>query len=76
MAQFAYNNFNNTNIDHILYEYNYGYHSEIFFKNKCNAHSKSSLANKVTIKLRKLINVYCQNLLHIHNLQKQVKIRE
>ena len=42
-----------------------------FFKDKCNACSKSFLANGLAIELREFINVCCQNLLYPQNLQKQ-----
>ena len=31
MVEFAYNNTKNANISHILFEFNYGYYSYIFY---------------------------------------------
>ena len=44
----------------MLFEFNCYYYSYISFKNKYNIHSKSSLANRLAMKLKKLINIYCQ----------------
>lgn len=71
MADFAYNNAKNANIDHTLFKLNYGYHLCVFFKNKYDARSRSFLANELATKLRELINIYCQNILPLQELQKQ-----
>ena len=71
MAKFAYNNIKNTNTGHILLELNYGYHSKVLFGEKINPHLKSYSADKLAEKLKKLIEVYCQNLLYIQKLQKK-----
>lgn len=58
-------------MSYILLKLNCGYHSQVSFENKCNKYSKSSSANKLAIKLRKLINICHQNLLYAQDLQKQ-----
>ena len=63
MAEFTYNNSKNANTDHTLFKLNCAYHSWVSFKNKYNVHSRSFLTNGLAIKLRKLMNVYYQNLL-------------
>lgn len=71
MREFAYNNFKNINTGYTPFELNCRYHSWVFFEDKFNACSRSSLVNGLAIELWKLMNVYCQNLLHTKNLQKQ-----
>ena len=68
MAKFAYNNSKNASIGYTLFELNCGYHSWVFFKNKCNAYSRSCTANRLAIKLKKVIDIWRQNLLHAQNL--------
>ena len=72
MAEFVYNNSKNVSTGHTPSKLNCGYHLCISFKNKCDVYSRSFSAKKLAIKLRELMNVYCQNLLHAQNLQKQV----
>lgn len=43
-----------------------------FFKEKTDLYLKSSFANKLLNKLRKLINIYYQNLLYSQKLYKKV----
>ena len=64
MAEFAYNNIKNASIGHTLFKLNYGYHPEVFFKDECNALFRSSSTKRLAIKLKELINICCQNLLH------------
>ncbi len=72
MAEFAYNNTKNISTRHILFEFNCEFYPQVLFKEDVDSHSKSRLANKLTNKLSKRIKIYCQNLLHIHKLQKKV----
>ena len=72
MVKFAYNNFKNARTGHILFELNCGYHPCIFFEDEYNARFRSSSAKELTMELKELINVYCQNLLHVQDLEKQV----
>ena len=55
-----------------FFELNYSYHSQVSFKDKCNIYLRSSSANELVTKLGEQINIYCQNLLHTYDLQKQV----
>ena len=71
IAEFAYNNYKNFNTDQTPFKLNCGYYSYVFFKNKCNVCSKSSSAKRLAMKLRELINIYCQNLLHAQDFQKR-----
>ena len=62
MAEFAYNNANNANLDYIPFELNYSYHLWISYKYNVNPYSKFKLADKLLVELRKLIIVYRENL--------------
>ena len=64
MAKFAYNNTKSASIVHTPFKLSYGYHSKVLFKEDINSHLKSCSANKLAEEPRKLIEVYCQNLLH------------
>ncbi len=65
MVEFAYNNAKNTSTGYTLFELNCGYHSRVFFKEDVDPCSRSRSANKLAEKLRELIKVCCQNLLHV-----------
>ena len=67
MAEFAYNNFKNASISHTLFQLNYSYYPRVSFEDKCNAYSRFSSADRLVVELRELINVCCQNLLHVQN---------
>ena len=64
MAEFVYNNAKNTSIGHILFELNHNYHSKVLLKEDVNFCSRSCSVDKLAKKLKELIKVYCQNLLH------------
>ncbi len=64
MAEFAYNNINNTSTGHILFKLNCRFYFQILFKEDVNPHSRSYLANKLADELKELIEICCQNLLH------------
>ena len=76
MTEFAFNNFKNVSISHIPFKLNCGYHLCVSFKDEYNTCSKSFLAKKRAMELRELMNIYCQNLLHVQNLQKQANDKE
>lgn len=65
IMKFAYNNFKNANTSYISFKFNCDYYPWIFFKNKYNLCFEFSLANRLATKLRKLINICCQNFWHI-----------
>ncbi len=71
MAKFAYNNAKNANTGHTLFELNCEYLSQVLFKKNINSGSKSCFTNKLAKKLRKLREIYCQNLFHALELQKR-----
>lgn len=71
MAEFAYNNAKNTSINHTLFKLNYRFHLQVLFEADANTCSTSRLANKLADKLSKLIEVCCQTLLHVQELQKK-----
>ena len=72
MAEFAYNNAENTNNGHISFKLNCGYHPRISYKEEeiLSPHSKSKSAEKLSTKLQKLITVCQQNLHHGQKLEK------
>ena len=71
MAEFAYNNAKNTSTCHIPFKFNCGYHPKVSFKEDIDPRSRSYLANKLAKELRKLMEVCCQNLFYIQELQKR-----
>ncbi len=71
MAEFAYNNAKNTSTGHISFEQNCSYYPRVFFEEDVDSRSRSRSANKLAKKLRELMEVCCQNLLHIQELQKK-----
>ena len=63
MAEFAYNNAKNANIDHTPFELNYGYHPKMSYEEEVDPRSKSKSADKLLAELRELMMV-CQENLH------------
>lgn len=61
---------------YILFELNYGYHPWVSFENKWDVYLRFFLANKLAIKLRKLIYIYCQIFLYVLDSQKQAQDKE
>ena len=59
MAKFVYNNTKNASIGHTLFKLNYGFYSQVFFKENVDSRSKFYLAKKLVDKLKKLIEIYC-----------------
>ena len=53
------------------YKLNYGYYLQVSFKNNVDPCSKSYSAHEPAKKLRKLINICQQNLLHTQKPQKK-----
>ncbi len=68
MAEFAYNNAKNASTSHTLFELNCGYHPRVSFEEDIGPRSRSRCANKLTKELRKLIEVYYQNLFYAQEL--------
>ena len=71
MAEFAYNNFKNASTSHTPFELNCGYHSPMSYKKEVNPCSQSKSADKLLEELKELMVVYCKNLYHAQELQKQ-----
>ena len=65
MTKFAYNNAKNTSTAYTLFKLNYGYYLKMLFEDEANSHSRFYFINKLAKKLRKLIEIYCQNLFYI-----------
>ncbi len=65
MAEFAYNNAKNASIGHTTFEFNCVYHPRVSFEEDVDPHSRSRFANELAKKLRELIEVCCQNFLHV-----------
>ena len=68
MAEFAYNNVKNVKTNHILFKFNYWFYSQVLFEEDVNPYFKSYLANKYIGKLKKLMEMCCQNLFHTQEL--------
>ena len=71
MAEFADNNAKNASTSHTPFELYCGYHDRISFKKDVDPCSRSCSINKQVEELKKLIEVYCQNLLYVQELQKR-----
>ena len=65
IAEFDYNHIKNTNTRHTLLNSIIATTPEFFFEKNVHFCSKSYFANKLAKNLKKLIEIYCQNLLHI-----------
>ena len=71
MAEFAYNNAKNISTSYTSFELNYGYYSRVSYKEDFDFRSKSKIAEELSSKLRELMTVCEQNVLHTQELQKQ-----
>lgn len=65
MAYFAYNNANNANTNHILFEFNCNHHPYTTYRKNVNLYFQSKSANKLAKKLKNLITVCRKNLYHV-----------
>ncbi len=65
MTEFAYNNAKNVSTGHTLFQLNYSNHPRVSFKEDIDSCLRSRSANELAEKLRELMEVCCQNLLHI-----------
>lgn len=68
MIKFFYNNAKNANTSHLLFELNYSYHLCVFFNKEINHYFRSLIANTLAAKLKNLITICKQNLLHIQKV--------
>ena len=73
MAKFTYNNTKNASTGHMLLELNYSYHLQISFEEDTHPFYQSKIADKLLIKLEKLITVSRKNPHHTQKLQKQAQ---
>ena len=64
MTKFVYNNAKNVSTNHTLFELNCGYHLCISFEDNTNFYSRTHSAKKLANKLKNLIFICQQNLLH------------
>ncbi len=68
MIKFAYSNAKDASIGYILCKLNYIYHLSVFFKDETDLHLKSYSVTKLANKLKKLIEICCQNLFLVKKL--------
>ncbi len=71
MPEFAYNNAKNASTGHTPFKLNCGYHPKVSFEEDVDPRSRSRSANKLAKELRELMEVCCQNLFHVQQLQKR-----
>ncbi len=71
MGEFAYNNAKNASTGHTLFKLNCGYHPRVSFEEDVDSRSRSRSANELAEELRELMEVCCENLLHVQELQKR-----
>ena len=71
MAKFFHNNVKNASTNYTPFELNCDYYPKISFKKDVDPYLKSCSVNKLAEKLRELMKVCYQNLLHIQELQKR-----
>lgn len=64
IAEFAYNNAKNMSIGYISFEFNRDYHFRVFYKENIDPRFKSKSSDKLSSKLRQLINIGRKNLHH------------
>lgn len=57
MVEFVYNNAKNANTGQIPFEFNYGYHPRVFFKDDADPHSKYHSVNKLVKELKDLMSI-------------------
>lgn len=68
MAEFAYNNANNANIGHMLFELNCGYHSCVSYKEDIDPQFKFKAVDKLSMELQEFILVCCNYLFYTQEL--------
>ncbi len=76
IAEFTYNNTKNANTGYTLFKLNYGFYPQVLFKKDNNSCFRSRLVNKLSDKLRELIEICYQNLFYVQELQKKVHNKE
>ena len=68
MAKFAYNNAKNASTGYTLFELNYSFYPQVFFKDNIDYYSKTRSVDKLVNELRELIDICQQNLLYAQEL--------
>ncbi len=76
IAVFAYNNIRNLSIGYTPFKLNCEFHPRVLLKEDVDPYFKLHLANKLADKLKELIEICCQNLLYIQELQKEHTIKK
>ena len=71
IAEFTYHNAKNTSTSYTPFKLNCGYHPWVFFKDNVDPYSRSCSTNKLAKKIRELIDICQQNLVHAQKLQKK-----
>ena len=71
MAEFAYNNGKIVSTGYMPFKLNCGYHPRIWYEEKVDSYSKSKLADKLLVEIRKPIIVCRKNLHYAQKLQKR-----
>lgn len=71
IAKFAYNNLSNITISYISFELNFGYHLLMFFEEKKDLRSYLKTADKIIVKLQKILAICRENLYHAQKLYKK-----
>ena len=66
-----YNNAKNTNIGHMLFKLNCGYHPRILYKEEVDPHFKSKSVDELSAEQRKLMIICQKNLYYAQKLQKR-----
>lgn len=72
ITKFTYNNFKNINISYIFFKINYKYYFQILYKKDINFNFKFKLANKLLVKLKKLIIICYKNFYYTQNFEKYI----
>lgn len=75
-AKFVYNNAKKANINYTPFELNYGFKSQVLFKEKVEPFFKSYLANKLVDELKELMKIYYQIYSIYRNYKRKLMIKE
>ncbi len=73
MAEFAYNNAKNASTKHTPFKLNCGYYPRVPFEEDVNPCLRSRSAKELAKELKELMEVCCQNLLYVQELQKRAR---
>ena len=76
MAEFIYNNSKNASTGHTPFELNCGYHPRMLYEKEVDPRYHSKSADELSKEIRELMVIYCENLHHAQELQKQAHDNE